>query len=299
MSLRVELLKTSLVIDTSSTEWGYEPHVWLSRLSGAIAWFTTKFQDRRFVWRGVANADWDLQPRLHRHVRATTRTPTFAGVLSTERAILDQVEQFGWFEENRVPAGNTLERLAFLQHNGVPTRLLDITRDPLVALYFASDRFITDAGDADGALIALLDTGAKASFDEDRIVINPPVGDVGPSSYAIWQPAPRIGRVISQRSEFVAIAESVNGHSPDPAGTVGIPQLYLPGNMLGDLNGTFDGWVRNPRRGRPLKYPPNVCMFLVPGRRKPQLRNLLEKYGITSRSVYPDLAGYAASFPPS
>lgn len=83
------------------------------------------------IYRGLSSNDYRLIPTLGR-VRLKHRD-TFESV---EREILRT------FKERALPflptkPANDWEWLAIAQHHGLPTRLLDWTRNPLVAIYFS------------------------------------------------------------------------------------------------------------------------------------------------------------------
>ena len=65
---------------------------------------------------------------------------------------------------------NTVESLVLMQHYGVPTRILDLTTNPLVALYFACDD--DNHKNADGEVIVFdIPEESTCYFDSDKVTI--------------------------------------------------------------------------------------------------------------------------------
>lgn len=88
------------------------------------------------VWRGQANFMWPAFPTLYRRLRrfglADCQISESAVGLAEARVIADAGSQ-GLLTND----GSILEFMARLQHHGGATRLLDVTTDHRVALYFA------------------------------------------------------------------------------------------------------------------------------------------------------------------
>lgn len=88
--------------------------------------FAQAYRSGRWVFRGVANVDWELKPKVGR-VGIETRN---------ERRMLEFFVRDATAYIPDLPADNW-ERLALAQHHGLPTRLLDWTENALVAAFFA------------------------------------------------------------------------------------------------------------------------------------------------------------------
>ncbi len=83
-----------------------------------------------WIYRGIANSSFELLPKIGR----TEFRPQYS--VKTEKLLLRTFKQRAVRFVHPLPTSD-LEWLAVGQHHGLPTRLLDWTYSPLVALYFA------------------------------------------------------------------------------------------------------------------------------------------------------------------
>ena len=93
-------------------------------------WYVQQFSDH-WGFRGQASADWVLNNAIER----TDFVQHYQGVEP------DFVSEFqrgarNYLSKDETP-GHLIEWLALMQHHGAPTRLLDLSRSPFIAAYFA------------------------------------------------------------------------------------------------------------------------------------------------------------------
>ena len=89
----------------------------------------------RVVYRGQANANYGLSSSLYRECRKyATAQVVEADLAKAESAIITTMRDEGL--GRRMTDG---ELLMVLQHHGIPTRLVDVSAEPLEALFFAVD----------------------------------------------------------------------------------------------------------------------------------------------------------------
>ncbi|MCU1470048.1 MAG: hypothetical protein JWQ39_1197 [Glaciihabitans sp.] len=81
------------------------------------------------VWRGQKDAGWAIHSSLYRRHKAN--------VVTEDRLVEAEVEALELAHKWDMATTQSLRYLADLQHNGAPTRLLDVTADPEIATWFA------------------------------------------------------------------------------------------------------------------------------------------------------------------
>ena len=85
-----------------------------------------------FYFRGESNDTWKLSPSVMRRLPADKNS-----LQNAEGDMLVDLQSRR--AEDFVEANSALDQMVVAQHHGLPTRLLDITRNPLVALFHASE----------------------------------------------------------------------------------------------------------------------------------------------------------------
>jgi hypothetical protein len=229
-------------------------------------------------YRGCCDQSHGLIPTLYRHP-TTLDAPK---LIALETKILSRFKQRSVPYQLR-PLTSSWEHLFFMQHFGIPTRLLDWTENPYVGLYFAlcgkPDRYTagTPVYDSDAALWMLdpvaWNRKALEDIDWSGDVLTP--GDDAPlSGYEPFQLPTMI------RNYPVAIYGTHNSYRIVAQRGV----FVIFGKSLLSMEETY----------RNLRFPPDTLLKItIPRTKIGSLMKELFDVGITDSVVFPDLDGLA------
>lgn len=255
---------------------------------------------RPLVWRGARRAEWGLTSSLYRLLRiALGKVPTEDELVNAERVVLDSARKDWRFDH--MPA---LELFAHIQHYGGPTRMLDVTFNPMIALWFAVEEH-RDDDIVDGRLFAFGSSARDIQLNSKWYGRHPYwhtlVNDAQRQSAMwgtgeqrrIWRPPAFNERIASQNAAFLIDgAPLANATHPLPKVAIGgderwdVEELRL----VSSLN--FRPNRMNTRSLHPGQAP--AFTIRVHAEAKGEVRRELEqRFGIRASSIYSDLSGLA------
>lgn len=218
-------------------------------------------------WRGQANIEWELTPSIVRKIRLEeynknkNKKSLDGSILYWEKILLSEAKKYLYDYDDRGRRLNDIELLAKLQHYGAATRLLDFSKNVLVALWFCVSE--PAYKDKTGLLLGIdtdVMSGMENKFDFE-------------SSYSDF-----FDRVC--KSDRICIVDS-------PAVVSRIASqssVFLCSKSVNEKHGTFllpDGeWYKR-------------IIAISPQLKSECLRILSECFNITPLTIYPDIEGFA------
>ena len=183
--------------------------------------------ETHFLYRGQSDADWPVNcsaaRRLATHTPSPLENPFIRSLLiGYLEELIGRARMRGFLPGDSREIPSDLELMAQLQHQGAATGLMDFTRQPLVALWFACN----DSSDKDGAVAVLsgsetgeiyrkadLDRKIRAFFGEDKLWS--------------WEPAALGNRIVAQGSIFIFGVPTID--------SAGMKRLVIRANSKSDI----------------------------------------------------------------
>jgi hypothetical protein len=217
-----------------------------------------------FVYRGLRSHGWPLTTSLQR---------LGGEYYQLENHLLRNFRKYA--RDFTQPGTSVWNWLALAQHHGLPTRLLDWTYSPYVALHFATDDL--EAYDRPGVIWAINYVKA-AEFLPPRL--REALHNEGSNVFTpeLLEPLCTNLRELEtlQAEPFLLFLEP-------PSLDARIVHQYALFSLINTAQDTLHGWLE--------QHPELYFRIVIPARLKWEVRDKLDQAGITERVLFPGLGG--------
>lgn len=296
----------------------------MSDLSNGIETLVDKTPDLQLVWRGARSAAWGIHSSLFRHLcqvngvsppeekpKKKQPYPNEDQMVRAEAEILS-VARTDW----RFDGMSALETFARIQHAGGHTRLLDVTKNPYIAAWFAVEAdHATD--EVDARIIAFatrpVTLEGKPAISDPVVQLDAEWGDRTPAWHALtdstarqgadwgtgarrrlWIPPNYDPRILAQNAAF--LLDGV------PISTRGVNAYFRNSDnkywSKADLLASASIFVKTAKPNlKPSYNAKNLAptfTFRITAKAKHLIRDFLEtRFGFTKSYIYPDVTALA------
>ena len=227
-----------------------------------------------YVFRGLPDY------RYHRRTSLCRLGGDFAAV---ENDLLRNFRKYA--HQSASPGNSWWNWLALAAHHGLPTRLLDWTFSPFVALHFATEKF--DLFPVDGVVWCI-------DFISLRQFLPPPLAEMLETEGASVFTASMLDRYARSLEEFDHRVEDDGGPCviffEPPSLDERIVNQSALFSMMPSPKLQLEDWLRDHERENP-----RLCRkIIIPASLKWEIRDKLDMANITERVMFPGLDGLSA-----
>lgn len=232
-----------------------------------------------FIFRGQADAAWPLKSSLERVIGAGWSAET---AQKFEDFALQQFRsKFHLYDHENSHPSSKLAWLSVMQHYGVPTRLLDFTESPYIALYFALESYAHHQGRD----ISLFSIDYTAILQKSIDHIQSKDSGFKETRATVFERQDHIFETVVDRFSYdiawIAEPQVLNARLDRQGGS-----FLLSGNRSLQIEAVL---------ALPIYSDVDIRKLVIPSSLVPGVFALLRKMNITSKSLYGDLEGLARS----
>jgi len=232
-----------------------------------------------FIFRGHANSTWKLESSLERVIGDQWSS---ANAEKFESFSLDRFcSKFHLYDHENISPDSKLASLALMQHYGVPTRLVDFTESPFVALYFALEAYNPQSGNN----LAIYALDYKSVMDHSINYIKQRDSGFLETRSTFSKKQDQIFEEIVDRFSYdiawITEPKLLNARLDRQAGC-----FLLSGNKATKIETILTS---------PIYSSCDIQKLIINGELYTGIFALLRKMNITSKSIYGDLVGMAKS----
>ena len=246
---------------------------------------------RFLVFRGQRNIAWPANPGIIREPKK---------LLSHERELVRELVSVHP-QEFKDDTG-MFDRLVRMQHFGLPTRLLDVTINPLVALYFATEPFGSRKNFADGVVnLYEVPLERRKYYDSDAVSCLSNLANLSDDEKEhICKSRGELSDVFNEIEAIDRLIQFVRSEKPYFRARIIADDLFIPYFVVPKMNnrriiaqsGAFIifGLEHDVEaKGSSVKNPILRNGIIIPQDAKSQIRRDLDALGINESTMFPEL----------
>lgn len=238
------------------------------------------------TFRGHADATWSAQPSLFRQDPDISE---FESEMIRELISL--------FPSDFLNDHSMFDRLVRMQHYGLPTRLLDVTKNPLVALFFSV--WETDKDDKDGAVMIFPAPEERCKF-YDSDVVSCMANLANLSQYERNTLATTTASTIAELRDLQPtgrLVQFIKAEKPYFESRIKKLDLFRPimvtakraNQRMSAQSGSFILYGLDAKQSPTYKKSIKAEKVIILSKAKPEIRRRLEALGIEASTLFPEI----------